>query len=34
VFYNQFTPFILWLSLIYVALQLFHAIVERVRRSL
>ena len=33
-FYNQFTPFILWLSLIYVALQLLHAIVERVRRSL
>ena len=34
VFYNSFTPLVLWLSVIYVILQIFHAIVDRVRRSL
>lgn len=34
VFYASFTPVILWLSIIYVLFQVFHAIVERVRRSL
>lgn len=34
VFYASFTPVILWLSIIYVLLQVFRAIVERVRRSL
>jgi predicted CXXCH cytochrome family protein len=34
VFYASFTPLVLWLSIIYVLLQIFHAIVDRVRRSL
>jgi predicted CXXCH cytochrome family protein len=34
VFYATFTPVVLWLSIIYVLLQIFHAIVDRVRRSL
>lgn len=33
-FYSQFTPLVLWLSAIYVALQILHATIERVRRSL
>jgi predicted CXXCH cytochrome family protein len=33
-FYESFTPFILWLSIIYVILQIFHWAVERTRRSL
>jgi predicted CXXCH cytochrome family protein len=34
VFYASFTPVVLWLSLIYVLLQILHATVDRVRRSL
>jgi predicted CXXCH cytochrome family protein len=34
VFYSSFTPVVLWLSIIYVLLQIFHAVVDRVRRSL
>jgi predicted CXXCH cytochrome family protein len=34
VFYSSFTPLVLWLSIFYVLLQIFHAIVNRVRRSL
>ena len=34
VFYSSFTPVVLWLSIIYVLLQILHAIVDRVRRSL
>jgi predicted CXXCH cytochrome family protein len=34
VFYSSFTPLVLWLSIIYVVLQIIHAIVDRVRRSL
>jgi len=34
VFYSSFSPFVLWMSLIYVILQIFHAIVGRIRRSL
>ena len=33
-FYESFTPFILWLCGIYVALQILRATVDRVRRSL
>lgn len=33
-FYTSFTPFVLWLSLIYVVLQIVRASVDRVRRSL
>lgn len=33
-FYSSFTPFVLWLSIIYVALQAIRAIVDRVRSSL
>jgi predicted CXXCH cytochrome family protein len=33
-FYKLFTPMILWGCLIYVALQIFHAIIDRVRRNL
>jgi predicted CXXCH cytochrome family protein len=33
-FYAAFTPFILWLCVIYVALQIIRATVERVRRTL
>jgi len=33
-FYIQFAQAVLWLCVIYVALQIIHAIVERVRRSL
>ena len=34
VFYSSFTSLVLWLSVIYVALQIIRAVVERVRRSL
>lgn len=33
-FYSSFTPFVLWLSIIYVALQAIRSIVDRVRSSL
>jgi hypothetical protein len=33
-FYASFTPFVLWLSLSYVFLQIIHATIDRVRRSL
>jgi hypothetical protein len=33
-FYASFVPAVLWLSVIYVGLQIIHAIVDRVRRSL
>lgn len=33
-FYISFTPFVLWLSIIYVGLQIIRATVDRVRRSL
>ena len=33
-FYESFAPFVLWMSGIYVALQILRATVERVRRSL
>jgi predicted CXXCH cytochrome family protein len=33
-FYSSFIPAVLWLSVIYVLLQIFHAIVDRIRRSL
>ncbi len=33
-FYTSFTPFVLWLSVIYVVLQIIRAVVARVRRSL
>jgi predicted CXXCH cytochrome family protein len=33
-FYTSFTPFVLWLSGIYVALQIIRATVARIRRSL
>ena len=33
-FYSSFTPFILWISIIYVVLQIIHHIVMRVRRSM
>lgn len=33
-FYSGFTPFILWLCVIYVILQIIRAVVGRVRRSL
>ncbi len=32
-FYTSFTPFILWICIIYVALQIIHAIVDRVRSA-
>lgn len=34
VFYSSFTTFVLWLSVIYVALQIIRALVARVRRSM
>jgi predicted CXXCH cytochrome family protein len=34
VFYTSFTPVVLWISIIYVILQIIHAIVDRVRRNL
>jgi len=34
IFYSQFTPVVLWISGFYVALQILHATIERVRRSL
>jgi nitrate/TMAO reductase-like tetraheme cytochrome c subunit len=34
IFYASFTPFVLWLSIIYVILQVIRATAERVRRSL
>ena len=33
-FYSYFVPVVLWLSIAYVALQILHATVERVKRSL
>lgn len=33
-FYSGFTPFVLWLSIIYVVLQIIRAVVGRVQRSL
>ena len=33
-FYTSFTPFVLWLSVVYVVLQIIRAVVGRVRRSL
>ena len=33
-FYSIFVPFVLWLSVIYVGLQILHAIVDRVRSNL
>ena len=33
-FYSGFTPFVLWLSVIYVVLQVIRAVVGRVQRSL
>lgn len=33
-FYESFTPFILWISILYVALQILRATVNRVRKSL
>jgi len=33
-FYTNFTPLVLWLSILYVALQFIHSMVDRVRRSL
>ena len=34
VFYTSFTPAVLWISIIYVILQIIRAIVDRVRRNL
>ncbi|MDI6695866.1 MAG: cytochrome c3 family protein [Anaerolineales bacterium] len=34
VFYRSLTPIVLWASILYVALQILHAAMERVRRSL
>jgi predicted CXXCH cytochrome family protein len=33
-FYSSFVPIVLWLSILYVGLQIIHGIVGRVRRSL
>jgi len=33
-FYSSFTPFVLWVCVIYVALQIIRATVDRVRRNL
>ncbi len=33
-FYSSFTPFILWICIIYVVLQIIRSLVDRVRRSL
>ena len=33
-FYSSFTPFILWICIIYVVLQIIRSIVDRVKRSL
>jgi len=33
-FYSSFTPFVLWLSVIYVVLQIIRSTVDRARRSL
>jgi len=33
-FYSSFTPFVLWVCIIYVVLQIIHSIVDRVRRNL
>jgi predicted CXXCH cytochrome family protein len=33
-FYDQFTPFVLWVSAIYVILQIIHATEDRIRRSI
>jgi len=32
-FYSSFAPFILWICIIYVVLQIIHSIVDRVRRN-
>ncbi len=34
VFYSSFTPFVLWVCVIYVILQIVRSIVDRVRRSM
>jgi len=34
VFYTSFTPVVLWISILYVVLQIIHAAVDRIRRSL
>jgi predicted CXXCH cytochrome family protein len=33
-FYSSFVPIVLWLSILYVGLQIVHGIVDRIRRSL
>ncbi len=33
-FYTSFTPFVLWLSILYVAMQIIRSLVDKVRRSL
>lgn len=33
-FYSTFTPTVLWLSAIYVLLQIFHAVIDRIRRAI
>jgi predicted CXXCH cytochrome family protein len=33
-FYSSFTPFVLWICIIYVVLQIIRSVVDRVRRSL
>ena len=33
-FYTSFTPFVLWLSIIYVILQILRATIDRVKRSI
>jgi len=33
-FYSSFTPFVLWISVLYVVLQIIRSTVDRVRRSL
>jgi predicted CXXCH cytochrome family protein len=32
-FYSSFAPFVLWICIIYVVLQIIHAVVDRVRRN-
>jgi len=34
VFYSSFTPFVLWLSVLYVVLQIIRSVAQQVRRSL
>jgi predicted CXXCH cytochrome family protein len=33
-FYTSFTPFVLWICILYVALQILHSLVDRVRSTL